>query len=63
MFKEGMDTGVILIAIRPPYGKNPIQRVVLSHDQLDYYEEKWLLLVDEYYDGITSGKIAPAGSK
>lgn len=48
MFGEGMESGVILIAVRPP-SKQPIQRVVLNKDDLDYWEEKWLDLVERYY--------------
>jgi hypothetical protein len=50
MFGEGMKSGVILMAIRPPYGKRPLQRVIMTEADLDYYEDKWVRLVEEYYD-------------
>jgi hypothetical protein len=52
MFNEGMKSGVILIAIREPSGGKTIQRVILDQNQLDYYEGKWLSLVDEYYEKL-----------
>jgi CRISPR/Cas system-associated exonuclease Cas4 (RecB family) len=50
MFGVGMQSGVILIAIRPPCGKPPVQRVILDESELDRYEDKWLAVVARYYD-------------
>lgn len=55
MFGEGMETGVILIAIRPPH-KTPLQRFVMSQSDLDMYEDKWLAVVDQYYSARTIPK-------
>jgi hypothetical protein len=53
MFGEGMESGVILIAVRPsdnPYSKQKaLQRFVLNKSELDRYEDKWLSLVEKYY--------------
>jgi hypothetical protein len=49
MFGEGMQTGVILIAIRPPC-KTPLQRFILNKSDLDRYEDKWLKVVETYYE-------------
>lgn len=53
MFGEGMQSGAILIAIRPPdnpYAKpQTLQRVLLDKKQLDHYESLWLDLVERYY--------------
>lgn len=55
MFGEGLETGVILIAVRPsdnPYSKQQLmQKFVLSYDELQSYEEKWLACVEKYYKG------------
>ena len=48
MFGEGVETGVILIAIRPP-NKNFLQQIILKQDDLRHYEEKWMRLVEQYY--------------
>lgn len=50
MFGEGMQSGVILIAMRPPE-KKPIQTFILDQSDLDRYEQKWLDLLDAYYTG------------
>lgn len=51
MFGERMETGVIIIAMRPPVRNNrEVQLVVLNQKQMAYYEEKWLDLVVTYYD-------------
>ncbi len=52
MFGQGMETGVIIIAIRPPYyGKDPrrVQRVIMNKSDLDHYENLWLELLEKYY--------------
>lgn len=53
MFGEGMESGVILISVRPsdnPYSKQQaLQRFILNSDELNHYEEKWLDLVERYY--------------
>jgi genome maintenance exonuclease 1 len=51
MFGEGMETGVILIALRPGSKSNQlVQKFVLDKNQLDEYEDKWLETVQKYYD-------------
>ncbi len=53
MFGRGVETGVILIAIRPPNNKDtPIQQVILKADELAHYEEKWIELVGRYYETL-----------
>lgn len=53
MFGKGMETGVILIAVRPsdnPYSKQKaLQSFVLDYKELQRYEEKWLEVVERYY--------------
>jgi hypothetical protein len=53
MFGEGMESGVILIAVRPsdnPYSKQQaLQRFILNKSDLDRYEDMWLALVERYY--------------
>lgn len=48
MFGERMETGVILIAIRPPT-KRELQVFTLDSKQMQYYEDKWVDLVEQYY--------------
>ncbi len=52
MFDVGMEMGVILIAIRPPYWKTDqrrVQRIIMKKADLDYYEDLWLELVEQYH--------------
>lgn len=49
MFGEGMETGVILMAVRPPC-KEPLQMIILNQSELDYWEEKWLNLLQRYHE-------------
>lgn len=55
MFGEGLESGVILISIRPsdnPYSKaQTLQRFIMSKGELDFQEERWLSLVERYYAG------------
>jgi PD-(D/E)XK nuclease superfamily len=52
MFGEGLEQGVILLAVRPPYTR-PLQRVLLTKDELEHWEEKWLDLLEKYHrEGI-----------
>lgn len=54
MFGEGLESGVILISVRPssnPYSKQKtLQRFLLNKSELDRYEDKWLTLVERYYN-------------
>lgn len=49
MFGEGMQSGVILIAMRPSYKPTPLQRVVLDQSELSRYEDEWQEVVEKYY--------------
>lgn len=50
MFDEEMETGVLLIAIRPgPRNTQNIQRVILNKSEMEKYKDKWLDLVTRYY--------------
>jgi hypothetical protein len=46
MFGEGLETGVILIAIRD---SNMVQKVVLNKFELDRYQDKWYEVLDLYF--------------
>lgn len=49
MFGEGLESGVILLAVRPPWGSQPLQRVRMDKSDLDRYEEKWLELLQDFH--------------
>jgi hypothetical protein len=50
MFGERMETGVLLIAIRPGNrNMQTIQRVIVNKSDMAKYEEKWLDVVERYY--------------
>jgi genome maintenance exonuclease 1 len=49
MFGERMETGVILLALRPPNRKT-VQVVRLHKDEMMEYEAKWLDLVVKFHD-------------
>lgn len=56
MFGERMETGVILMAVRPPAKSppppwyEPLQRIILNRDEMLYWEEKWLDVVVGYHN-------------
>jgi hypothetical protein len=51
MFNERMDTGVIMMAVRPPYSV-PVQMFVLQKDEMLYWEGRWVEAVQKFYERI-----------
>lgn len=50
MFGEGLESGVILLAVRPPIrGGKVLQRVLMNKSDLDRYEDKWLDLLEDWH--------------